>query len=334
MEYRQMGRTGLRVSEICLGTMTFAFQTAKDEAFAIMDTAVEAGVNFIDTSDVYPLGSPDVGTTEEIVGEWLATKPRDSIVLATKCRGAMSADPNDQGLSRKHILDAVNASLRRLGTDYIDLYQSHFPDSSVPIEETMRAYDDLVRWGKVRYVGASNYQAWELATALSASDALGVVRYECDQPRYNMLFREIDTDLLPLCRHEGVGVIAYNPLAAGLLTGKYETTDDLREGTRFMLGGAAKTYQARYWDDPHFREVARLKVYFSQRDTSLTHAAIAWVLAQDGISSAIVGASRREQIEDSLKAVEIELTQDDLDFCDAAWWNLPRRPDQVLSMRP
>jgi len=333
MRYRQMGRSGLRVSEVCLGTMTFGFQTGREEAFGVMSAARDAGVTFIDTADVYPLGSPDVGTTEEIVGAWLATQARDSVVLATKCWGATGPGPNDRGLSRAHILHAVDASLRRLGTDYIDLYQVHSPDPRTPIEETMQALDDLVRWGKVRYVGCSNYQAWELARALNASDRRGVVRYQCDQPRYNLLFREIENELLPLTRQEGIGVIAYNPLAGGFLTGKYESTADLREGTRFTLGTAAERYRSRYWDDAHFREVERLKVYFSRRGVSLTHAAIAWVLAQDGITSAIVGASRASQIEDSLGYTDVALTADDLAFCNDAWYNLPRARDPGVALR-
>lgn len=324
MKYRRMGQTGLRVSEFCLGTMTFGYQTEKDEAFAIMDTAADAGVNFVDTSNVYPLGSPDVGTTEEIVGEWLSQRPRDSVVLATKCRSPMGDGPNEQGLSRAHIFDSVEASLRRLKTDYIDLYQTHHSDSSTPIEETMQALDDLVRAGKVRYIGASNYEGWELARSFLASDRLRLTRYQCLQPRYNMLYRHLEDDLLPLCRSEGVGVIAYNPLAGGLLTGKYESTDDLREDTRFMLGSAASRYQDRYWHDEQFREVERLTAYFKDRDIPLTLAAIAWTLAQEGITSAIVGASRREQIEETLKYGDVELTDDDFAFCDEAWYNLPR----------
>ena len=259
MEYRRMGRTGLRVSTICLGTMTFGFQTEEQAALRIMDSAWDAGVNFLDTSDVYPMGSEATGTTEDIVGTWLARMPRDRVVLATKCRGATGPGPNDVGLSRQHILSAVDASLKRLGTDYIDLYQTHFPDPDTPIDETLRALDDLVRSGKVRYIGCSNYQAWELARALGTSERLGIARYDCDQPRYNILYREIENELLPLCREEGVGIIAYNPLAGGMLTGKYAGTEDLREQTRFTLGNAGPRYRARYWDEVQFREVERLR---------------------------------------------------------------------------
>ncbi len=332
MHYRRLGRTGLRVSAFCVGTSNFGYQTEKAEAFAILGAAAEAGVNFVDTADMYPGGTDTVGVTEEIVGEWLAQRPRDTIVLASKCWGETGSGPNDRGLSRAHILNAVEASLRRLGTDYIDLYHAHFPDPNTPIDETLQAFDDLIRWGKVRYVGASNFHAWELAAALRASDRLGSAQFVCNQQRYSVLYREIEDEVLPLCRHEGLGVTVYNPLAGGLLSGKYQSTDDLREGTRFTLGNVAAGYQERYWDDEHFREVRRLKDYFAEQGVALAHAAIAWTLAQDGITSAIVGASRREQIEDSLKAGAVELSQADLAFCDDAWYHLPRRRAPGLVM--
>jgi aryl-alcohol dehydrogenase-like predicted oxidoreductase len=305
--------------------MTFGYQTEQDEAFRILNAAVDAGVTFYDCADVYPVGSDVPGTSEEILGAWLKTQARDSVVVATKCFGATGPGPNDRGLSRSHILNAVDASLRRLGTDYIDLYQVHHPDPNVPIDETLGALDDLVRWGKVRYVGTSNFPSWRLALAIGLSERRGVVRFDCDQPRYNLLYRAAEDELLPLAREEGLGIIAYNPLAGGFLTGKYAGPEDLREGTRFMLGSAAGRYQDRYWHKAQFREVERLKAYFAEREISLTHAAIAWVLAQEGVTSAIVGASLAEQIADSLHAVEIELTEDDMAFCDAAWFNLPRR---------
>lgn len=333
MQFRRMGQTGLRVSEICLGTMTFGFQTESEEAFRIMDAAVDGGVNFIDTADVYPIGTNEAGATEAIVGRWLAGQPRDRIVLATKCVAPMGPSPNERGASRQHILSAVDESLRRLGTDYIDLYQLHGPDPGTPIEETMRALDDLVRWGKVRYVGCSNFRAWQLALALGASDRLGLVRFDCDQPRYNILWRDIESDLLPLCRDQGVGIIAYNPLAGGFLTGKYRDTADLQEGTRFTLGNAGPRYRNRYWDEIQFEQVARLQSYFAEREISITHAAIAWVLAQDGITSAIVGASKVEQISDSLHYSEIELNEEDLTFCDQAWYEIPRPTDPEVAMR-
>lgn len=324
MEHRQLGRSGLRVSALCIGTATFGSQVSERDAFAILDRAVEGGISFVDTADMYPAPAVRPGLTEEIVGAWLAGRPRDSIVLSSKVWSETGPGLNDRGLSRGHILNAVDASLRRLGTDYLDIYHCHFPDDSVRIEETVQVLDDLVRWGKVRYIGASNYAAWELARSFTASDRLGVTRYQCLQPRYNMLYRQLEDDLLPLCRAEGVGVIAYNPLAGGLLTGKYDSTEDLREDTRFMLGSAGPRYRDRYWHGEHFREVERLNAYFKKREIPLTLAAVAWTLAQDGITSAIVGASRREQIEETLKYGDVELTEDDFAFCDEAWYNLPR----------
>ncbi len=292
VKIKRMGRTGLKVSEVCLGTMTFGMQADEPTGFAIMDRAAEAGVNFIDTADVYPVPvAPDtVGRTEEIVGNWLRGK-RDNFILATKCRGTMGPKAWDSGLSRKHIMQAVEDSLRRLQTDYIDLYQTHSPDAETPIDETLSALDDLVKQGKVRYVGCSNYGAWALAKALWTSDKLHLARYDCVQPRYNLLFRQIEDELLPLCRDEGVGVIAYNPLAGGFLTGKYRKNADAQEGTRFdVMQGRTTLYHDRYWQEAQFDAVERLNTFFAERNKPLAQVAVAWVLQQPGITSAIVGA--------------------------------------------
>lgn len=328
METRQLGRTGLRVTPLCLGTMTFGLQCDEPTSVAILDRAVEGGITFIDTADVYPLGGglDTVGRTEEIVGRWMQARGnRHSIVLATKCAGQMGPGPNDAGLSRMHIHRAVDESLRRLQTDVIDLYQVHAFDPMTPIEETMRALDDLVRWGKVRYVGCSNYPAWRLGAALSASDRAGIARYDCLQPRYNMLFREIETELLPLCRSEGLGVIVYNPLAGGFLSGKYRKGDEPLEGTRFTLGSAARRYQQRYWQDALFDAVDELRPHAESRGMELASLAVAWAMRQPGVTSAIVGASRPEQLAASLKAPDIELDDGLRAACDALWWSLPRR---------
>src|SRR5262245_57110156 len=228
MKTRRLGRTGLKVTEICLGTMTFGHQCDEKASFAILDRAAEHGVGFLDTADVYPVPpSPETaGRSEEIVGKWLKGK-RERFVVATKCRIRVGHGPNDEGLSRKHILKACDDSLRRLGTDYIDLYQSHLPDPETPMEETLRAFDDLVRAGKVRYLCCSNHPAWLAALSLGVSDRLGLARYECVQPRYNLLYRDIEAELLPLCRDQGLGVIAYNPLAGGFLSGKYQSVEKL-----------------------------------------------------------------------------------------------------------
>jgi 1-deoxyxylulose-5-phosphate synthase len=326
MNNRRLGRTGLKVSEICLGTMTFGHQCDERTSFAIMDKAAERGVNFLDAADVYPVPpTPETaGRTEEIVGAWLQGK-RDRFVLATKCRMRVGHGPNDEGLSRRHILKAVEDSLRRLRTDYIDLYQSHFPDPDTPQEETLRAFDDLVRQGKVRYVGCSNYPAWQLALALGISERLGLARFDCVQPRYNLLYREIEAELLPLCRDQGVGVIVYNPLAGGFLSGKYRTLDEPPPGTRFTLGKTGDLYRERYWQQAQLEAVGHLRGHFEKRGKPLATVAIAWVLAQPGITSAIVGASRPEQLDATLAAPDLTLDGEDKEVCNLAWYSLPRR---------
>ena len=329
METRRLGKTGLRVPVLCLGTMTFGLQCDRKTSFAILDRALEGGLDFHDTADVYPLGGSfeTVGRTEEILGEWLRERGnRERIVLATKCCGPMGKGPNDVGLSRQHIVAAVEASLRRLGTDWIDLYQSHAFDPATPIEETLRAFDDLVRAGKVRYVGCSNYPAWRLAGALRAADRLGIAGYISVQPRYNLLYREIETELLPLCRAEGLGVLVYNPLAGGFLSGKHKAGADPEEGTRFTLGTAGGIYRHRYWQEAQFRVVERLAKECEARGLALTSVAVAWVLAQEGVTSAIIGASRPEQLAASLAAAELKLDPELRKLCDEAWWELPRRP--------
>ncbi len=222
MKTKRLGRAGLKVTEACLGTMTFGYQCDERASFSVMDEAAAQGVNFIDTADVYPVpvSLETVGRTEEIVGRWLKGK-REDFVLATKCRMQMGTRPNDAGLSRKHILSAIEASLRRLQTDYVDLYQVHAPDPDTPIEETLRALDSIVESGKARYIGCSNFQAWQLSKALWTSERLGLARFDSVQPRYNLLYRAIEQELLPLCLDQGVGAIVYNPLAGGMLTGKH-----------------------------------------------------------------------------------------------------------------
>jgi aryl-alcohol dehydrogenase (NADP+) len=329
MESRQLGRTGLRVPPLCLGTMTFGLQCDEATSFAILDRAFEGGIDFIDTADVYPLGgdATTAGRTEEIIGRWMRERGnRDRIVLATKCAGVMGAGPNDRGLSRYHIQRAVEDSLRRLGTDVIDLYQVHSFDPSTPIDETLRALDDLVRAGKVRYAGCSNYPAWRLGDALATSERLGIARYDSLQPRYNLLYREIETEILPLCRSEGLGVIVYNPLAGGFLSGKYAKGDAPQEDTRFTLGTAGRMYQHRYWHDAQFDAVAALQAAAEAREVRLPSLAVAWVMQQPGITSAIIGASKPEQLTETLAATELQIDGELAQACDAAWWSLPRRP--------
>ena len=336
MKIKRLGKTGLKVSEVCLGTMTFGNQADLEAAFEIMDVADEAGVNFIDTADVYPLGADieEVGTTEEIVGRWLSDRnARERIVLATKCRGKMGKNPNDAGLSRKHIIDACEQSLRRLQTDYIDLYQVHSPDPETPMEETLHALDDLVHAGKVRYIGCSNYPTWQLADALWTSKLEGITSFVSVQPRYNLVFRMIEDELLPLSQAHGLGVIVYNPLAGGVLTGRYRPGASVESGTRFSLKNSGAVYQRRYWDDTLFEEVARLANFFAPRGKSLTHVALAWVLAQPAITSAILGASKPEQLRDSIQGVDLKLDDEEMQACDEVWYNLPRIRDREIARR-
>jgi aryl-alcohol dehydrogenase-like predicted oxidoreductase len=330
MKYRRMGRTGMKVTEICLGTMTFGHQCDEPTSFAILDRAADAGVDFIDTADVYPVPpTPETaGRTEEIIGRWLQGK-RDRFVLATKCRIRVGTGANDEGLSRRHIFRAVEASLRRLRTDWIDLYQAHSFDPETPREETLRAFDDLVRQGTVRYIGCSNFPAWQVALSLGTSEHLGLARYDCVQPRYNLLYREIESELLPLCRDQGLGVIAYNPLAGGFLSGKYSALGEPPGGTRFALGKTGELYRDRYWHEAHLKAVEELQRHFAARGVALVTAAVAWVLAQPGITSAIVGASKPEQLDASLAAPQVELTAEDLQVCERAWFRLPRQAGSV-----
>jgi 1-deoxyxylulose-5-phosphate synthase len=336
MKLKRLGRTGLKVSEVCLGTMTFGNQCDEAASFAIMDRAFDAGIFFFDAADVYPLGAtPEMrGRTEEIVGDWIKDrKRRDRIVLASKCRGAMSDLPNDAGLSRKHIFSAVEASLRRLKTDYLDLYQTHSPDPETPIDETLSALDALVRAGKVRYVGCSNYPAHQLAKALWVSDKLGYARFDSVQPRYNILYREIENEILPLCRAEDLGVITYNPLAGGFLTGRYTPGQSVPEGSRFALHQAGTLYQNRYWQTAQFEAVERLREFFWARDRSLAQVALAWVLAKPGVTCAILGASKVSQLDDSLPGVELALSEEETAFCDDLWFRLPRIKDPTVALR-
>src|SRR3954447_10064447 len=311
MDHTRLGRTGLQVSRLCLGTMTFGLQCDDETSFSILDAAAEGGITFLDTADVYPLGGglETVGRTEEIVGRWLKGK-RDDFVVATKCVGRMGRRPWQQGSSKKHVLDAIDESLRRLGTDYVDLYQLHSPAPATPIDETLEALDAVVQSGKARYVGCSTYLAYQVARALGRSEALGLVRFDSVQPRYNLLFRQIERELLPLCGEDGVGVIPYNPLAGGLLSGKHDRKGDPEEGGRFTLGRAGSMYQQRYWHDREFDTVESLRPVADAAGISMATLAVAWVLANPVITSPIIGASRPEQLKDSLAALDAPLPED------------------------
>jgi 1-deoxyxylulose-5-phosphate synthase len=291
--------------------MTFGLQCDEPTSVAILDRAADGGIDFLDSSDAYPLGGDlsTRGITEEILGRWLRGK-RDRFIVATKCFAPTGPAPFDGGNSRKHILSAVEASLRRLQTDYIDLYQLHGYDRQTPIDETLGALDDLVHQGKVRYLGCSNFLTYQLVRAVGRTETLGLARLDCVQPRYNLLFRQIEREMLPYCAEDGIGVIPYNPIAGGLLSGKHSRAAAPAEGSRFTLGTAAGMYQDRYWHDREFDTVDALGQLARQAGVSLVTLSVAWVLANQAITAPIIGASRPGQLDDSLAAVEYELDGD------------------------
>jgi aryl-alcohol dehydrogenase (NADP+) len=311
MEHVRLGRSGLQVSRLCLGTMTFGLQSDETVGIAIMDKAAEAGVDFMDTSDAYPLGGGfDVrGRTEEIMGRWLRGK-RERFIIATKCFVPMGPAPFDGGNSRKHIMSAVEESLRRLGTDYVDLYQLHGYDQNTPIDETLSALDDLVHSGKIRYLGCSNFLTYQLVRAIGRSETLRLARFDSVQPRYNLLFRQIEREMLPFCEEDGVGVISYNPVAGGLLSGKHDRSAPPPEGTRFTLGFAGPMYQERYWHERMFETVEAIRKLADAAGVPMVTLAVAWVLANKAITAPIIGASRAEQLDASLAAADWQLDAD------------------------
>jgi len=315
MEYRSLGRCGLQVSEICLGTMQFGWTAGAKTSQEIMNRAVELGCNFFDTANVYSSWYPgnSGGESETIIGDWLATgsMKRDNLILATKVRGKMGPGPNDQGLSRIHIMHAVDASLRRLQTDYIDLYQVHFPDEDTPLEETLETLDSLVRSGKVRYIGCSNYPAWLLTKSLWLSDIRQITRFDSLQPHYNYVHRaEFERELQPLCLDQEIGVIPYSPLAGGFLTGKYRPDSDTPESSR------ASGVQRRYMNEAGFSALEKLEEVGKKIEATIAQTAIAWVLANPAVTSAIIGANSIEQLEDTFKGSEIELPVEEKEVLD------------------
>jgi len=322
MEYRRLGRTGLKVSSICMGTMQFGWSTDEPTAHAVMSRAVELGINFFDTADVYTrwIEGSSAGISETYIGNWLASGAvrRDEVVIATKVRGKMGEGPNDRGLSRYHIMNAVEASLRRLKTDTIDLYQTHSPDHETPLDETLRAMDDLVQAGKVRYIGCSNYPAWLLAKSLWISDVQRLARFDSLQPHYSYVHRaEFERELQPLCLDQGVGVIPYSTLGAGFLTGKYRRGGDLPESKR------AGTVQQRYMNERGFAAVDKMEEIGRVCGATIAQTAIAWVLANPAVTSAIIGATSVAQLEDTIKGADMALSAEDKAALDAvtAWGN-------------
>ena len=322
MQYKQMGRTGLKVSAMSIGTMFFGTQVAEEEAVKTLDLAFDKGINMFDTADAYGLGK-----SEEIVGKAIKNK-RASVVLATKIGHRGGRGPNDSGLSREHIIQGVEVSLKRLGTDYIDIYYAHTPDYSTPIEETLRAFDQLVRQGKVRYIACSNIRAWQLTKSLWVSDKNNLARYDCIQSVYNLLTRDVEYELLPCCAAEGVGVTVFNPLAAGFLTGKYDPNQPPPADNRFGRERTGKREQELYWSPANFKAVAELKKIAEDHGRSLVQFSLAWIINNPVVSSAIVGASSAKQLEDNVKAVDIKLTDEEKKACDAVWQEL--RPPRVF----
>lgn len=316
MNYRNLGRTGLRVSELCLGSMQFGWTADEALSFRILDAAFEAGINFIDTADIYSNwveGNPG-GVSETIIGKWIRRSgiPRQQLVIATKVRGRMGQAPNDEGLSRSHILTAVEGSLRRLGSDYIDLYQAHWYDERTPIEETLATLDDLVHQGKVRYIGCSNYPAWRLTEALWVSRLHGLRRYDSLQPHYNLVHRaEFERELASVCQAYELGVIPYSPLAGGFLTGKYRR-EHIPESTRRR--GAQK-----YFKDSNWALLEQMEQMGQEKGgASISQIALAWLLSNPSITSPIIGPRSLEQLEDNLGGASLRLSSDEKQALDEA----------------
>lgn len=316
MEFRHVGKTGLRVSELCLGAMTFGRETSETDSFGIMDRFTDAGGNFIDTADVYTRGA-----SEEIVGKWLKTKRRDDLVIATKVRFAMGEGPNDVGVSRKHIMAGVEASLRRLGTDYIDLYQVHAWDPKTPLEETLGTLNDLVRRGWVRYIGASNYRGWQLQKAIDLCRQNGWESFACLQPQYNLLTRATEFELIPVCVNEGIGVIPWSPLRGGWLSGKFRRgLSAPPEGTR--VAEAEKKGWGEAWSSYNneftWGIIDELLAVAGEAEKSPAQAAINWLLQKPGVTAPIIGTRTMEQLESNLGAAGWSLTEEQMQRLDKA----------------
>lgn len=304
MEYVRLGQSGLKVARVCLGTMTFGREADEATSFKLMDRYVELGGNFIDTADAYSMG-----VAEEIVGRWIKQRgAREQVVIATKVFGVMGPGPNDGGLSRLHIQRAVEASLKRLQTDVIDLYQIHRWDPNVPVEETLETLNDLVRQGKVRYLGCSNLAAHQLARYLHLSERRFWSRFISVQPIYNALNRSIELELLPLCAEEGLGVITYNPLAGGMLTGKYKRGEAMPAGARLE---AFRIYYERYFTEDALDIVERFTQAAAQRGVTPAQLALAWVLAEPRVTCPILGARNLEQFNDTIGGLTITLSPEE-----------------------
>lgn len=320
MKYRDFGRTGVKVSELALGTMNFGGRAAADDAARIVDAAVDAGVNFVDTANVYGHDPEDFsvgrGRSEEIVGRVLGRDgKRSRVLLATKLHFPMSADPNDRGNSRRNVIASCEASLRRLQTDYIDLLQLHHPDLDTPIDETLRALDDLVRRGLVRYIGTSSFGAWQIVESLWAASRFGLNRVVSEQPAFNLLDRRAERELIPMARTYGIAVIPWAPTAGGLLAGKYERGQPPQAGSRY--GAFWKGTEQSLFTDAAFDVVDVVCALAAERGTSPVAVAVAWCAAQPGVTAPIIGPRTVEQLEGYLEAVDVELSEGELERLDA-----------------
>jgi len=307
LEYRSLGRTGVQVSPLCLGCMMFGGKTGPEESYAIIDRAIDAGINFLDTANVYSRGR-----SEEFTGEALKRNgKRQRIVLATKVHGKMADDdPNAQGTSRRHIIEQCDASLRRLQTDYIDLYQLHRPRPEIAIDETLRALDDLVCSGKVRYIGTSTFAAWQVMEALMVSKELHLNRFICEQPPYNLLDRRIERELLPMARTYGIATIPWSPLAGGLLSGKYHRNETPPSDSRFA-DAQSNPQQQRRMHERVFDVTEGIQPLADAQHVTMSQFALAWVMQQPGVTSPIIGPRTMEQLEDNLKALDVHITDAD-----------------------
>lgn len=308
MEYRNLGKCGVKVSPVCLGTMMFGGQTSEADSIRMIHQANDLGINFIDTADMY-----NAGESEVVCGKAIADRRHD-FVLATKGRQKMGDGPNDQGGSRKHMMRALDDSLRRLNTDYIDVYYYHAPDNDTPIEETLRAMDDMVRTGKVHYIACSNFRAWRLAEALWTSDMLNLASFACLQPLYNIVNRDIEVEVLPLCQEYGIGVVSYSPLARGILTGKYKPGAAFPEGSRASRDDVRmKQAELR---DASIELSQKIAAHAESKGCSASQFALAWVLANPILTSVIIGPRTVEQFEDNLKCLDVQITPEDEAFID------------------
>ncbi len=317
MEYKKLGRTDLSVSSLCLGTMTMGWTSDKPTSFAVMDYAVEHGINFFDTADIYSFWAEDNdgGVAEQWIGEWLRARgARDKIVIATKARGRMWEGPDGEGLSRAHLMRAVEESLRRLQVETIDLYQSHWPDDETPLEETFRAFETMIEQGKVRYIGCSNHMPLQLRKTLDLCATHNLPRYESLQPHYNLVHRnEYEAELMDICKQENLGVIPYSPLAGGFLTGKYKRGQTAPADSR----GHGNDRMKPYMNDQGYDILDALREISTNHQATVAQTALAWILANPTVTSAIIGANRVEQLADTIKAAAVRLSADEKRYLDS-----------------